>query len=57
MVRKLYPFDWSPLFTLFIWAGVEKTGPQTFNDFDAVAVKGLKTAQGINFQVQRVHDT
>ena len=57
MVRKLYPLNWSPLlFILFIRAGAEKIGPQTSNDFDAVAVKGLKTAQGINDQVQLVHD-
>jgi hypothetical protein len=55
MVRKLYPFNWSPLFTLFMRTGAEKTGLQTPNDFDAVAVKGLKSAQWINGQVQRVH--
>jgi hypothetical protein len=36
--------------------GAEKPGLQTLNEFDAVAVKGLKTAQWINGQVQRVHD-
>src|ERR1019366_3405932 len=37
--------------------GAEKTGPQILpNEIDAVAAEGLKTAQGIDDKVQRVHD-
>jgi hypothetical protein len=37
--------------------GGEKTGVQMPNDFDAVAVEGLKITHGINDEVRGVHDT
>jgi hypothetical protein len=48
-VRK--PLHWlSPLLSLFIWLGVERSERQTASDFDAVASEVRETAHAVDDQ-------
>ena len=51
-------FLWAiTVLNVYVRLGAEIVGPQTFNDLDAAAAEGLKTANGIDDKVQRVHGT